>query len=88
MSGYGFPLTVGVGGEIDGIGRLRQLLQPGNDLLLAGNDHVLGRKIIVEIDPERLLGQVLDVSERGFDVVARAEIFLDRLRFGGRFDDD
>ena len=88
VRGHGFAFAVGVGRQIDGIGRLRQLLQPGDDLLLAGNDHVLGREIVVEIDAERLLGQVLDVPERGFNLIARAEIFLDRLRFGGRFDDD
>ncbi len=67
----GFAFAVGIRRQIDGVSRLRQLFQAGDDLFLARNDHVLGGKIVVEIDAERLLGQVFDVSERGFDLVAR-----------------
>ncbi len=88
VRGHGLPFAVGIGGQIDGIGRLRQFLQPGDDLLLAGNNHVLGGEIVVEIDAERLLGQVFDVPKRSFNHITRAEIFLDRLRLGGRFDND
>ncbi len=63
VSGNGFAFAVRVRGKIDGVRRLRQLLQLGDDLLLARDDHVLGGEIVVEIDPERLLGQVFDMAE-------------------------
>ncbi len=44
VSGDGFAFAVRVRRQIDGVGRLRQLLQPGDNLLFAGNDDVLGRR--------------------------------------------
>ncbi len=88
VSGNGLALAVGIRRQVDGVRRLGQLLQLGDDFFLAGNDDVLGGEVVVQVDAERLLGQVFDVPERGFHVVARAEIFLDRLRLSGRLDDD
>ncbi len=88
VSSDGFAFAVRIRRQVDGVGRLGQLLQLGDDLLLAGDYDVLRGEIVVEIDPERFLGQVFDMAERGLDLVARAQIFLDRLRLGRRFDDD
>ena len=46
------------------------------------------REIVVGIDRAVLGRQVADVAEGGQDLVVRAEILVDRLRLGGRFDDD
>ena len=88
VSGNGLAFAIRVRRQVDGIRGLGQLLQLGDNFLLAGDDDVLGLEVVVEIDAQRLLGQVLDVAERGFHLIARAEIFLDRLRLGRRFDDD
>src|SRR5271165_1560539 len=47
-----FSLAVRVRRQVDGVRRLRQLLQSGNDLFLARDNHVLGREVVLEIDPE------------------------------------
>ncbi len=72
VGGNGLAFAVRVRRQVDGIRRLRQLLQLGDNLFLAGDDDVLGGEIVVEIDAERLLGQVLNVPERGFYLVSRA----------------
>ena len=59
VGGDGFALAVRVRRQIDGIRRLRQLLQLGDDFFLARNDDVLGLEVVVEIDTQRLLGQDL-----------------------------
>ena len=45
-------------------------------------------KSFFDIDTQRALGQILHVAERGFDREALAQIFLDGLRLGRRFDND
>ena len=68
VGGNRLAFAVRVRRQVDRFRRLRQLLQPGDDLLFAGNYLVFGRKLVVQIDPERLLGQILNVPERGFDL--------------------
>ena len=68
----GLAFAVWVRREIDRVRRLRQLLQLGDDLFLAGDDDVLGREVVVQIDAQRLLGQILNVAERGLDIVTGA----------------
>ena len=67
----GLAFAVRVRRQIDRVRRLRQLFQLGDDLFLARDDDVLGREVVVQIDAQRLLGQILDVAERGLDVIAR-----------------
>ena len=63
-----FAFAVGVRRQIDRFRRFRQLLQPGDDLLFAGNHFVFGGEFVVEIDTQGLLGKILNVAERGFDL--------------------
>ena len=69
-------------------------------LLLLGRHDVEGFEVLFDVDaelrpfltlePGRYFAgrawQVADVSYAGFDAVVRAEVFADRSRFGGRFD--
>ena len=88
MGGDGFALAVRVRRQKDEIGRGRQLLQLGHNLLFAGDDDVIRLEVVRGVDAQRALGQILDVAERGLDGVALTQIFLDGFRLGGRFDDD
>ena len=88
MGGNGFAFAIRVGREVDRIHALRQLLQLGDNFFFAGNDDVFGLEVIVDVDPERALGQIFHVAERSFDSEALAQIFLDGLRLGRRLDDD
>src|SRR6516162_2642180 len=66
----GLALAVRVRRQVDSVGRLRQLLELGDNLLLAGNNDVLSRKVVVNIDPEVLLRQIFNMPERRFDLKA------------------
>ena len=50
VRGDGFAFAVRIGRQIDGVGRLGQLFQPGENLFFAGDDDVLGREIVIDID--------------------------------------
>ena len=84
----GFAFAVRVRRQIDVVRGQGQLLQPGENLLLAGNDDVFRLEFVVDIDAQRALGQVFDVPERSFDGEALTQIFLDGLGLGRRLDDD
>ncbi len=88
MGGDGLALAVGVGRQVHGRRRLRQLLQLGDHLLLAGNDHVIRLEVVLDVHAQDALGQVLHVAERGLDFVVVPQVLVDRLRLGRRFDDD
>src|ERR1700690_67694 len=88
MRGNGFAFAIRVRSQIDGVHANRQLFQLGDDLLFAGNDDVLGLEVIVGIHAKRALRQIFDVPERSLNREALAEIFLNRLGLGRRFDDD
>ena len=45
-------------------------------------------EIVVRVDRAVLCRQIADVAEGGQDLVVAAEIFVDRLRLRGRFDDE
>ncbi len=78
MPGDGFPLTVGVGSQVDGIGRFRRLFQLTDDLALAANSHIVGRKFPIggDVDAQFLFGQVFHVSDGRLNLKAFAQIFL------------
>ena len=88
MSGDGLAFAVRVRREIDGVGRGRQLLQLGHNFFFAGDDDVVGLEIVLNVHTQSALGQILHVPERGLDREALAQIFLDGLRLGRRFDND
>jgi len=88
VPGDGLALAVGVRGEVDRVGRPGGLLELGDDLLLRLEDLVGGAEVVLDVDPERVAGQVLHVAHGGPDVELRAEVFLDGLHLRGRLDDD
>src|SRR4029078_4323362 len=88
VPGDGFAFAVRVGRQIDVVRGQGQLLQLGENLLLAGDDYVFRLEFVVDIDAQRALGQVFDVPERSFDGEALPQIFLDGLGLGRRLDDD
>jgi hypothetical protein len=63
VPGDGLSLAIEIRGEIDGVGRLGELTQLGDDLLLAGQDLVVGRPILLGVDAharkERLASSLL-----------------------------
>ena len=85
------PFAIEVRREVDGVGRLRGLLDRVDLLAPVLGDHVLGREAVLDVDPELalagVLGQVADVAVGGQDTVIGAEIALDRPRLGRRLDD-
>jgi hypothetical protein len=88
MPGDGFAFAVGVGRQDQGVG-LPELLGDGVDVLGVLVDHlVLHLEAARRIDRAVFRHQVAHVAVRGQDFVVLAEILLDRLRLGRRFDDD
>ena len=83
-----FAFAVRVGGEdhfASGIDALFEILDRFD---FVARNEVLRREVVVDIDAERAFRQVADVTHRRLDRIAAAEVFADRLRFGGRFHDD
>jgi hypothetical protein len=60
----------------------------GEALGRLGVDVPVHGEIVVGIDRAVLARQVADMAEGGQNLVALAQIFVDRLGLGGRFDDD
>ena len=88
VPGNGFAFAIRVGredeavGAFDGLGDVVEALCGlGVDL----PDHV---EVVLRVDRAVLRRQVADMPERGQDLVARAEIFVDRLGLGRRFNND
>ena len=88
VPGNGFAFAIQVGREIDGIGHLRRL---GDrvDVFLVLVDQLVGhREVVVGIDRAFFRLEVANVTVGRQDLEVLAEIFVDRLRLGGRFDDE
>ena len=88
VPGDRLPLAVGVGRQVDLARLLDALLELLDELGLVPRHQVLRREVVVDVDPERALGQVADVAHRGLHGVAAAQILADRPRLGRRLDDD
>src|SRR5262249_20348196 len=76
----GFALAIGVGCDVDRLGFLCGGLEFLYYLFLAGDDFVGGLKLVLKIDADALLWQVFYVSNRGKNLVASAQVLIDRLR--------
>ena len=87
VPGDGLAFPVGVGRKDDPLALLGRLLEVGDGLLLFGDDLVGRLEAGRDVDAHLLLGQVADVAHRGLDDVVLAEIMVDRLGLGRRFDD-
>src|SRR5256885_254571 len=88
VPGDRLTLAVGVGGDEHALRLLRRLLDLGEGLRLLLDGDVLRREAVVDVHAQLALRQVADVSHGRLDGVARAEVLADRLRLGGRLDDD
>src|SRR2546426_12221409 len=88
VPGDGLALAVRVGGEEHPFRGLRGLLDFGEGLGLLLDGHVLGREAVLDVHAELALRQIAQVPHRRLDGVARAQVLADRLRLGGRLDDD
>ncbi len=82
----GLAFAVGVAGEVDVFLALGGALDLAENLLFALDCDEIGRKIVLDIDPELAFRQVHDVADRGHDLVVATEIALDSFRLCGRFD--
>ena len=81
-----FP--IGIGGQVDSRRLLGRPAQLRERLLLAGQDLIRRFVGIAAVDAEPFLGQVPHVAVGGEHAEVLAQELLERLRLGGRFDDD
>ena len=85
VPGDRLAFAVRVGGQNELVGVFdgaRDIVEP---LLRLGIDLPEHAEIMVRIDRAALGRQVADMAERGQDLIALAQIFIDCLRLGGRF---
>ncbi len=89
MERDGLPFAVVVGRQDDVAGQLHDLLQLADVAGRVLGHHVVGHEVVLDVDaqPAEPLAQVPDVAIGGSDGVVAAQVLLDRLRLGGRFDD-
>jgi hypothetical protein len=83
-----FALPVVVRGEHELVRALERALQVSDVPLGVLGDLVDRVEPVVHVDAELALRQVPDVPEGSPDGVVAAQVLLDGLRLGGRFDDD
>ena len=88
VPGDRLAFAIGVGRQVDDVDGLRRLLDLGDDLALAADDHVLGREVVLDVDAHLRLRQIHDVADRRLHGEAGAEVLLDGLGLGRRLDDD
>ena len=81
-----FPLAVRVGCDEDGLGVLGGVLELLQDLLAAGDHFIGGFEAFLDVDAKFALGQIANMAHRRDDLVVLAQIFIDGLRLGRRFD--
>ena len=88
MPGDGLALAIGVGGQIQRLG-FAQCLGDGFDVLfVALYDAVAHAEVVGRIDRAFLGDEVAHVAIGGEHLEILAQVFLDGLRLGRRFDDD
>jgi hypothetical protein len=88
VPGDRLALAVRVRGEDQLVGALYgagDVVQPLGSLVIDLPNHA---EIVVRIDRAIFRGEVADMTKRGQDLIARAQIFVDRLSLGRRFDND
>ena len=95
VPGDRLPFAVQVGREPDVFRQLRRLLEVGDGLLRVVHHLVGGLEVVVQVhaghrhlDALRVAGrQVADVADTGHHAVVLAEVLVDRLGLGRRFND-
>jgi hypothetical protein len=88
VPGNRFPLAVRIGGEKD-LGRiLRVGLELCDDLFLLGRNHIMGTKIMFNVDAHLAFRQIANMPDRRAYSKAAPQKAPHRPRLGRRFDDD
>src|SRR5580693_5257768 len=80
--------AIRVGGEVDVVFALGQLLYFVDNFGFTWDDVVFGLEIMLDIDTEGALGQIDHVPNRGSHLVGSAEVALYGFRLGGRLYND
>ena len=88
MPGNGFAFAIQVGCQIQGVGLGRGLGDRIDMFFIALDDFIGHREIVVGIDCAFLRPQVAHVAVGCQHVEILAEVFVDRLGLGWRFDDE
>ena len=88
MPGNRLTLAIRVGGEDQPVGVLDRLGNVGEALAGGGVDRPGHGEVLVRAHRAVLGRQIADMVERGQDFIVLAQIFVDCLRLGRRFDDD
>ena len=88
MPGNGFALAIGVGGEDEPVAALQRRRDVGQALGRLAVDLPGHGEILVGANRAVLGGQIADMAIGGKDGEVLAQILVDRLGLGGRFDDD
>ncbi len=88
MPGDGFAFPIGVGRQNELVGLFDRLGDLAHDLLGFAVNLPVHHEIVVGLDRAVLRRQVPDVPVRCDDLVARTQIFVDRLGLSGGFDDN
>ncbi len=88
MPGDRLTLAVGVGGQNELIGAFEGLGDVVEALVRLGVDLPDHAEVIIGVDRAVLGRQVADMAKRCQDLVAGAQVFIDRLRLGRRLDND
>ncbi len=83
-----FTFAIRVGGEDQLVGILQGVGDVIDPLLRLRIDLPKHAEIVIRVDRAVFRGEVADVAKRGQDLVAGAEVFIDRLRLGWRLDYD
>ena len=82
MPGDGLPLPVRVGGQVDLLAALGRALQVGDHVLFPRDGLVVHGKVPLHVHAHLALGEIPNVAHGGFDLIAGAQIFGDRLCLG------
>jgi len=88
MPGDGFSFAVRVGRQVNVFGVFGRFFQIRDGFLFGFDDVIGGLKILFQIDAQRTLRQVFDVSHGGQHMKILSQKFLDGFYFCGRFHDD
>src|SRR5208282_4375314 len=78
--------AIRVARQVDVFLALGGALDLADHLLFAFDYDIVGREIVLDIDPQLALGQVHDVTDRRHDLVIATQVTPDRFRLCGRFD--
>jgi hypothetical protein len=87
VPGNGLAFPVRVSGQKDIIGALGRGFKGLDHFLLAAYGHILGRKILFNVNAEIPLRKVQDMAHGGSHVIGFSHIFVKGFYLCGRFND-